>query len=142
MALLRICESVDFFVDYDTDRGMYRLSAFKPDVDYIDKEYWFDAYEEKELGVIFPQTIGDITFYSKTELFEWVENMQKEFCSPPTGFVRGGVDKPIKIVFEGDVTVERNDYDIEVRKKFDCSYMSDEEFEELKSRLEEEYESE
>lgn len=27
--------------------------------------------------VIFPQTIGDITFYSKQEMFEWVINQQK-----------------------------------------------------------------
>ena len=27
--------------------------------------------------VIFPQTIGDITFYSKQELFEWVITQQK-----------------------------------------------------------------
>ena len=27
--------------------------------------------------VIFPHTIGEITFYDKTELFEWVENQQK-----------------------------------------------------------------
>lgn len=27
--------------------------------------------------IIFPQTIGCITFYSKAELFEWVENQQK-----------------------------------------------------------------
>lgn len=36
--------------------------------------------ENKELinnAIIFPQTIGDMTFYSKTELFEWVENQQK-----------------------------------------------------------------
>lgn len=28
-------------------------------------------------AIIFPQTIGDITFYSKTELFEWVEKQQQ-----------------------------------------------------------------
>lgn len=48
MSLIRICESDNFFVDYDTGRGMYRVSAFDPDADCIDKEYWFDAYEEKE----------------------------------------------------------------------------------------------
>jgi hypothetical protein len=55
-------------------------------------------------AVIFPQTIGDITFYSKDELFEWVENMQKEFCSPPTGFLGREIEKPVKIVLEGEVT--------------------------------------
>lgn len=46
MSLIRICESEDFFVDYDIDRGMYRVSAY---ADYIKKEYWFDCYEEKEV---------------------------------------------------------------------------------------------
>lgn len=80
--LLRICESDNFFVDYDIGRGMYRLSTFDPNADYPDscyvkERYWFDAYEEKELDKSFPQTIGDITFYSKAELFEWVENQQQ-----------------------------------------------------------------
>lgn len=75
MALIRISESNDWFVDYDRERGMYRVSYFQ-DNHFVD-ECWFDCYEEKELGVIFPQTIGDITFYSKSELFEWVENQQK-----------------------------------------------------------------
>lgn len=36
--------------------------------------------EKKELienAIIFPQTIGDITFYSKEELTEWVEEQQQ-----------------------------------------------------------------
>ena len=82
MALLRICESDNFFVDYDIGRGMYRLSTFDsnadyPDSNYVKERYWFDAYEEKELDKSFPQTIGDITFYSKAELFEWVETQQQ-----------------------------------------------------------------
>ena len=27
--------------------------------------------------IIFPQTIGDITFYNKKELIEWITNQQK-----------------------------------------------------------------
>lgn len=77
MALIRICESDNFFVDYDTGRGMYRVSTFEPGVERIKEEYWFDAYEEKELDKSFPQTIGDITYYSKAELFAWVEHQQK-----------------------------------------------------------------
>ena len=73
--LIRISESNDFIVDYDKDRRMYRVSVFE-DNHYQD-EYWFDAYEDKEVGLIFPHTIGDITFYSKDELFEWVKNQQK-----------------------------------------------------------------
>lgn len=35
--------------------------------------------------VIFPQTIGDITFYSKKELFEWVITQQKMNKDPDYG---------------------------------------------------------
>lgn len=75
MDLIRISESDDWFVDYDKERGMYRVSYFEDN--HFKDECWFDCYEEKELGVIFPQTIGDITFYSKDELFEWVEEQQQ-----------------------------------------------------------------
>jgi hypothetical protein len=47
MNLIRISTSDDFVVDYDKDRGMYRVSVFE-DCHYKD-EYWFDAYEEKEV---------------------------------------------------------------------------------------------
>ena len=47
--------------------------------------------------------MGDITFWNKEELTEWVENMQKEFCSPPTRFLGCEVEKPIKIILEGDM---------------------------------------
>jgi len=36
-----------FFVDYDKGRGMYRLTVNEPD--YFVNEYWFDAYEDKEV---------------------------------------------------------------------------------------------
>ena len=75
MALIRISVSDDWIVDYDKERGMYRVSYFQ-DNHFVD-EHWFDAYEEKELDMNFPQTIGDITYYNKAELFEWVENQQK-----------------------------------------------------------------
>lgn len=75
MSLFPISESDDFVVHYDPMRGMYRVTVFN-DGHFWD-EYWFDAYEDKELDKSFPQTIGNITFYSKAELFEWVENQQK-----------------------------------------------------------------
>lgn len=46
MSLIRISESEEFFVDYDRERGMYRVSIFKDN--HFTDEYWFDAYEEKE----------------------------------------------------------------------------------------------
>ena len=45
--LIKICISDDFEVDYDKERGMYRVSVFE-DNHFCD-EYWFDAYEEKEI---------------------------------------------------------------------------------------------
>lgn len=44
--LFRISESRDWTVDYDKERGMYRVSYFQ-DNHFVD-EHWFDAYEEKE----------------------------------------------------------------------------------------------
>ena len=48
MSLIRISESEDFVVDYDKERGMYRVSVFNDG--HFQNEYWFDCYEERELG--------------------------------------------------------------------------------------------
>ena len=48
MSLIRIDESDDFVVDYDKERGMYRVSYFQDN--HFQDEFWFDAYEEKEVG--------------------------------------------------------------------------------------------
>lgn len=45
--IIRIYETDDFIVDYDKYRRMYRVSIFK-DHHFWD-EFWFDAYEEKEI---------------------------------------------------------------------------------------------
>ena len=76
MSLIRISESDDWIVDYDRERGMYRVSYFE---DYHWKdEYWFDCFEEKEVT-------------NKTELIGWLlgkkynivnensDNMTEEF---------------------------------------------------------------
>jgi hypothetical protein len=72
---VRICEKDDVIIDYDKNRKMYRVSIFEDN--HWKDEYWFNAYEEKELDSFFPQTIGNITYYSKAELFEWIETQQK-----------------------------------------------------------------
>ena len=54
MSLIRISECDDWFVDYDKERGMYRVSYFQ-DNHFLD-ECWFDAYEEKEVRI--PQLIN------------------------------------------------------------------------------------
>ena len=65
--LIKVCVSDDFEVDYDKERGMYRVSIFK-DYHFLD-EFWFDAYEEKEVRDDFPKCfVGDIvwcTYYYK-----------------------------------------------------------------------------
>lgn len=47
MSLFPISESDDFVVHYDPMKGMYRVTVFN-DGHFWD-EYWFDAYEEKEV---------------------------------------------------------------------------------------------
>ena len=56
--LIRISTSDDWTVDYDRERGMYRVSYFK-DNHFVD-EHWFDCYEDKEIPVGFPECfVGD-----------------------------------------------------------------------------------
>ena len=76
MSLFPISESDDFVVHYDPMMGMYRVTVFN-DGHFWD-EYWFDAYEEKEVT-------------NKTELIGWLwgqkynivdensDNMTEEF---------------------------------------------------------------
>lgn len=44
---MKISESNDWIIDYDRERGMYRVSYFE-DNHFVD-ECFFDAYEEKEV---------------------------------------------------------------------------------------------
>ena len=44
----------------------------------------YKSYNNNNM-VIFPQTIGDITFYSKQELFNWVIAQQKMNKNPDYG---------------------------------------------------------
>lgn len=55
--VIRISECKDWIVDYDKERGMYRVSYFN-DNHFVD-ECWFDCYEEKEVT-------------NKTELIGWL----------------------------------------------------------------------
>ena len=47
MDLIKICVSDDFEVDYDRSDGTYRVGVFKDG--HLWDEYWFDAYEDKEI---------------------------------------------------------------------------------------------
>lgn len=64
MGLIRISESDDWIVDYDRDRGMYRVSYFE-DYHFVD-EHWFDAYEEKEIRLPYC-AVGDEVWYQRYE---------------------------------------------------------------------------
>ena len=57
MSLIRISESDDWIVDYDRERGMYRVSYFQ-DNHFVD-EHWFDSFEEKELGFTVREEIAN-----------------------------------------------------------------------------------
>ncbi len=50
MSLIRISESDDWIVDYDRERGMYRVSYFEDG--HFKDEHWFDCYEEKEIPLV------------------------------------------------------------------------------------------
>ena len=43
---------------------------------YVDKPKKHILTESLDDTIIFPQTIGNITYYSKEELFEWVKQQQ------------------------------------------------------------------
>lgn len=55
MDIVRIDESDDFVVDYDKSRGMYRVSIFEDN--HFKDEFWFDAYEDKEVDNIVDKII-------------------------------------------------------------------------------------
>lgn len=69
MSLIRISESDDWIVDYDRERGMYRVSYFEDN--HFKDEYWFDCYEEKEPFII------DFSHLSDEEVKRMVDEMSK-----------------------------------------------------------------
>lgn len=73
--LIEILNNDEWSVQYDKENNRYRVSYFE-EFHFAD-EIWFDAYKDKESCMIFPHTIGNITFYSKEQLTEWVEKQQK-----------------------------------------------------------------
>ena len=49
MSLIKIAENDDFVVDYDKERGMYRVSVF--DDGHFWDEFWFNEYKEKNVSL-------------------------------------------------------------------------------------------
>lgn len=78
MSLIKICISDDFEVDYDRDRGMYRVSVFN-DGHFWD-EYWFDAYEEKECSLVdaSKKYLRDYSEEDMKKLFEEINTISIE----------------------------------------------------------------
>ena len=76
MSLIRISESDDWIVDYDRERGMYRVSYFEDN--HFKDEYWFDCFEERELG----SNEEALRFYFKVFIrgaVELIEYMRKNY---------------------------------------------------------------
>lgn len=60
---VRILEKDEWVVDYDKEKKRYRVSYFE-EFHFCD-EIWFDAYEEKEVSVGFPEcSVGDVVYYA------------------------------------------------------------------------------
>jgi hypothetical protein len=60
MSLIRVSESDNWVVDYNTERGMYYVSYFE-DGHFVD-QHRFDCYEEKEIRL--PAcSVGDEVWY-------------------------------------------------------------------------------
>lgn len=79
MDVIKISESDDWVVDYDKNRGMYRISYFQ-DNHFVD-EHWFDAYEEKEVDDRIEKIIEFLEWTKK--LYEMCNNMPKYLGTVP-----------------------------------------------------------
>lgn len=79
MSLIRISESEDFTVDYDRDRGMYRIGILKDGC--CIESYWFDCYEERELS----SNEDILRLYWKTFIHGAVELMEYMRKNYPNG---------------------------------------------------------
>ena len=59
---VRILEKDEWVVDYDREKKKYRVSYFE-EFHFCD-EIWFDAYEDKEIPIGFPEcSVGDVVYY-------------------------------------------------------------------------------
>lgn len=86
MSLIRISESDDWVVDYDRERGMYRVGYFQ-DGHFV-AEHWFDCFEERELTSIERHIYDYASAYVKgaAEFMKYVEKYYEqdvEIVIPP-----------------------------------------------------------
>lgn len=75
--LIRIeSNSKDCVVDYDKDRGMYRVSIF--DDDHFWDEFWFEEYKEKSLSKEASNSILETLSSSNIKPYSQESKMQAE----------------------------------------------------------------
>ena len=88
---VRILETDDWVVDYDKEKRKYRVSYFE-DFHFVD-EIWFDAYEDKEIPIGFPEcSVGDVVYYNDCKckvsmLQQKADKSWKIRLTPPSGNV-------------------------------------------------------
>lgn len=90
MSLIKISENDNWIIDYDRERGRYRVSYFE-DNHFVD-ECWFDACEERELS----SNEAIIHLYWKTFIrgaAELTEYMRKNY---PNGIFPSDVTDVLK----------------------------------------------
>lgn len=77
---MNYCSKHNDLCEYANAFGYCKITACTK---YFQKQ---TIYLEEDIDVIiFPQTIGDITFYSSKELMKWVEDQQKINKDPDYG---------------------------------------------------------
>ena len=71
--LKNVCPACGEFIDEDENE--YIEKTIKSVLENMPEVKTYSDYAKEAL--IFPHTIGDITYYNKEELIEWVEDQQK-----------------------------------------------------------------
>ena len=91
MDVVTISYTDDWVVEYDKSRGMYRVSYFKDN--HFADEHWFDAYEDKEIPIGFPEcSVGDVVYYNDSKckvsmLQQKADKSWKIRLTPESGWV-------------------------------------------------------
>lgn len=79
MSLIRISESDNWIADYNTERGMYKVSYFE-NGHFVD-QYRFDCYEEKEC-----REHGHWIFRKEKDTFGFTYQFECSKCAQPSKY--------------------------------------------------------
>ena len=82
--MIRIDISDDFVVDYDRSRGMYRVSVF--DDGHFWDEFWFDAYEEKEVDRRIEEIIEFLEYLKRLNEIKSIISKNRSIVPDPLDF--------------------------------------------------------